>query len=78
MEDEGHEIRSRVEQRWMLGISHRALALALLSVSLHLKASVSCKHSAGKYSPFQKNTNKQKKKEKKDAKATKATVCATI
>jgi len=58
LEDEGHEIPSRVEQRCTLGISHRALALALLSMSLYLKASVPCKHSAGKYWPFQKNTNK--------------------
>ena len=57
--DEGHEIRSRVGQPWKLGICHKALALAPLSVSLYLKASVSCKHSAGKYSPFQKNANKQ-------------------
>ena len=52
LEDEGHEIRSRVEQRWTLGISHRALALAPLSVSLYLKASVSCKHRSGKHSLF--------------------------
>ena len=52
LEDEGHEIHSRVEQWWTLGISHRALALAPLSVSLYLKASVSCKHSSGTHCPF--------------------------
>jgi len=52
LEDDGHKIRSRVEQQWMLGISHRALALAPLSVSLYLKAFVSCKHSSGKHCPF--------------------------
>ena len=40
LEDEGHEIRSMVGQRWKLGICHKALALAPLSVSLCLKASV--------------------------------------
>ena len=58
LEDEGHEIRSRVEQRWTLGISHRALALAPLSVSLYLKASVSCKHRSGKHSLFCKSKTK--------------------
>lgn len=49
---------SRVEQRWMLGISRRALALALLSMSLYLKASVSCKYSSGKHHHFWKKLNK--------------------
>ena len=60
LEDEGHEIRSRVEQQWTLGISHRALALAPWPVSLHLKASVSCKHTSGKHSVFCKSKTKQK------------------
>ena len=52
LEDEGHEIRSRVGQPWKLGICHKALALAPLSVSLYLKASVSCKQSGGKCWPL--------------------------
>ena len=52
LEDEGHEIRSRVGQPWKLGICHKALALAPLSVSLYLKASVSCKYRSGKHSLF--------------------------
>ena len=61
LEDEGQEICSRVEQQWALGISHRALALAPLSVSLYLKAFVSCKHSSGKHSLFCESKTKLKK-----------------